>query len=92
MLLSLDEPAHALDALAEQRMLDAYRAAAREIAVEIGGVMVFVTHRLSTVRLADLIVVLDGGRVCEAGTHDDLLALGGRYAELFSMQSRAYVD
>ncbi len=49
-----------------------------------------VSHRFSTVRMADLIVVLDGGRVAEIGTHTQLLGAGGRYAELFSMQARAY--
>ena len=49
-----------------------------------------VSHRFSTVRMADLIVVLDDGRVVELGTHADLLAAGGRYAELFELQAGAY--
>ncbi|WUW37826.1 ABC transporter ATP-binding protein/permease [Micromonospora rifamycinica] len=92
MLLSLDEPGHSLDALAEQQVCDAYQATAREVAARVGGVTLFVTHRMSTVRLADLIVVLDGGRVVERGTHDELVAAGGRYAELFHLQSRAYTE
>lgn len=91
-LLILDEPAAALDALAEQRLVDAYQATAAEVAATVGGVTVFVTHRMSTVRLADRIVVLDSGRVVEHGTHAELLAADGRYAQLWALQSRAYAD
>ena len=49
-----------------------------------------VSHRFSTVRMADLIIYLDEGRAVEAGGHDDLLAVGGRYAELFGLQADAY--
>ncbi|MCC2334907.1 ABC transporter ATP-binding protein [Cellulomonas wangsupingiae] len=90
LLLVLDEPASALDAMAEQRLVDAYREVAAEVAATVGGVTLFVTHRMSTVRLADLVVVLDHGRVVEQGTHDGLVAAGGRYADLWAMQSRAY--
>ncbi|MEV6930135.1 ABC transporter ATP-binding protein [Dactylosporangium sp. NPDC051485] len=92
LLLALDEPASALDAMAEQRLVDAYQAMAKEVAVMVGGVTLFVTHRLSTVRLADLVVVLDGGRIVEQGTHDELVALDGRYAQLYASQARAYAD
>ncbi|MBT0993730.1 ABC transporter ATP-binding protein/permease [Cellulomonas sp. DKR-3] len=91
-LLILDEPAAALDALAEQRLVDAYQATAAEVATTVGGVTVFVTHRMSTVRLADRIVVLDAGRVVEHGTHAELLAAGGRYAQLWALQFRAYTE
>ena len=67
LLLTLDEPAAALDALAEQRLVDAYQSTAAEVAATVGGVTIFVTHRMSTVRLADRIVVLDGGEVVEQG-------------------------
>lgn len=90
LLLVLDEPGAALDAEAEQRLVDAYQGTAREVAARAGGVTIFVTHRLSTVRLADHVVVLCEGRVVEQGTHDELVARGGRYAELWSMQARAY--
>lgn len=89
-LLVLDEPGHSLDALAEQQMCDAFSRIARDIAVQVAGVTIFVSHRLSTVRLADLIVVMDQGRIIEQGTHADLMARQGTYAELFSMQARAY--
>jgi len=92
LLLVLDEPAAALDALAEQRLVDAYQSSAAEIAARVGGVTLFVTHRLSTVRLADRIVVLDAGRVVEHGTHAELVAAGGRYADLWALQARAYAE
>ncbi len=90
LLLVLDEPGSALDALAEQRLVDAYQETAKEVAATVGGVTVFVTHRLSTVQLADRIVVLDEGRVVEHGSHAELLASGGRYAQLWELQARAY--
>ena len=89
-LLVLDEAASALDALAEQRLVDAYQTTAAQVATTVGGVTVFVTHRLSTVRLADRIVVLDAGRVVEHGTHAELVAAAGPYARLWALQSRAY--
>jgi len=49
-----------------------------------------VSHRFSTVRMADLIVVLDGARVVETGTHEALMARGGQYADLYTIQARAY--
>jgi ATP-binding cassette, subfamily B, bacterial len=55
-----------------------------------GRVTVLVSHRFSTVRMADLIVVLDGARLIEVGTHADLMALGGRYAELYGIQATAF--
>jgi ATP-binding cassette, subfamily B, bacterial len=90
LLLLLDEPTAAIDPVAEQEVLTATMAAARHVARRSGAVSLVVTHRLSTVRAADLIVVLAEGRVVEVGTHDALLARGGTYETLFSLQANAY--
>ena len=90
LLLLLDEPTAALDPEAEHTLFERFAAASRLAAEETGGVTVLVSHRFSTVRMADLIVVLIDGRVAEAGSHEELVALDGRYAELFEMQARAY--
>ncbi|MGC4806722.1 ABC transporter ATP-binding protein [Micromonospora sp. DT233] len=90
LLVVLDEPAAALDAEAEHALFERYRQQAARVAARTGAVSVFVSHRFSTVQLADLIVVLADGRVAELGTHADLLAAGGRYAEMFELQAGAY--
>jgi ATP-binding cassette subfamily B protein len=90
MLLLLDEPTAALDPEAEHALFEEFAAMSRESARETGGITVLVSHRFSTVRMADLIVVLENGRITELGSHERLLANGGRYAELFEMQARAY--
>ena len=64
--------------------------AARDAAATSGRITILVSHRFSTVRMADLIVVLDGARVVEVGTHDELMARGGQYAELYGIQAAAY--
>jgi ATP-binding cassette, subfamily B, bacterial len=71
-------------------LLERYTEAAREVAATTGAATVLVSHRFSTVRSADLIVVLDDGRVVEQGTHDDLVAAGGVYADLYGIQARGY--
>lgn len=90
LLLALDEPASALDATAEHAIFERYAASAATAAQTSGGITVFVSHRFSTVRMADLIVVLADGRITEAGDHDRLMANGGTYAELFRIQARVY--
>ena len=90
LLLLLDEPTAALDAETEHRLFERYAERARRVAGEAGTITVLVSHRFSTVRAADLIVVVANGRVAEVGSHDELMTLGGTYAELFSMQARAY--
>jgi ATP-binding cassette subfamily B protein len=90
LLLILDEPTSALDAHAEHELFERYAESARAVAQATGGIAVFVSHRFSTVRMADLIVVVDDGRIAERGTHEELVANGGIYAELFSLQAAAY--
>jgi ATP-binding cassette subfamily B protein len=91
LLLVLDEPTAALDAETEHALFERYAAAAhRDAATEDGRITLLVSHRFSTVRMADLIVVLDGARLVEAGTHEDLMARGGPYAELYGIQAAAY--
>jgi ATP-binding cassette subfamily B protein len=89
LLLALDEPTAALDAETEHALFERYAVAARS-ADEQGRITVLVSHRFSTVRMADLIVVLDGARLVEVGSHDELLARKGQYAELYGIQAAAY--
>jgi ATP-binding cassette subfamily B protein len=88
LLLVLDEPTAALDAETEHALFEKYAAAVRGSGG--GRVTILVSHRFSTVRMADLIVVLDGARLVEHGTHDELMARGGQYAELYGIQAAAY--
>ncbi|HEX2046778.1 MAG TPA: ABC transporter ATP-binding protein [Acidimicrobiales bacterium] len=90
LLLILDEPTSGLDATAEHALFEHYASAAAEAAARRGAITLLISHRFSTVRLADLIVVVDGGRIVGAGTHDELMAVGGLYAELYEIQARAY--
>ena len=89
LLLVLDEPTAALDAETEHALFERYAAAARERRSD-GRITILVSHRFSTVRMADLIVVLDGARLIEVGTHAELMAKGGQYAALFGIQAAAY--
>ncbi len=89
LLLVLDEPTAALDADTEHALFERYAAAVRGTGNN-GRITVLVSHRFSTVRMADLIVVLDGARLVEVGTHDALMAKRGQYAELYSIQAAAY--
>ncbi|MFF0339015.1 ABC transporter ATP-binding protein [Kribbella sp. NPDC004875] len=88
LLLVLDEPTAALDAETEHALFERYAAAAKQSAD--GRITILVSHRFSTVRMADLIVVLDGARVVETGTHDELMAHSGHYADLYRIQADAY--
>jgi ATP-binding cassette, subfamily B, bacterial len=89
LLLVLDEPTAALDAETEHALFERYSAAARNGA-EDGRITILVSHRFSTVRMADQIIVLDAARVAEAGTHEELMAKRGQYAELYGIQAAAY--
>ncbi len=88
LLLVLDEPTAALDAQTEHELFGRYATASR--AGSAGGVTVLVSHRFSTVRMADLIVVLDGSRLAQVGTHAELMAAGGPYAQLYGAQAASY--
>ena len=91
LLLVLDEPTAALDAETEHVLYERYAERARALAASQGTITVLVSHRFSTVRMADLIVVVGDGHIIEMGSHDDLVRReGGTYAELYKMQARAY--
>lgn len=83
-ILILDEPSAALDAKAEYELFSRLQQLAH------GRTAIFISHRFSTVRRADRILVFEEGRLIEQGTHDELLAVGGRYAELFNLQASSY--
>jgi ATP-binding cassette, subfamily B, bacterial len=90
LLLILDEPTSALDAEAEHSLFERYAANAQRVGRETGAITILVSHRFSTVRMADLILVMDDGRLAEAGDHAQLMARNGVYAELYSLQAAAY--
>ncbi len=83
-ILVLDEPTSAMDAEAETKLFDQFRTATEN------QMAILISHRFSTVRRADKIIVLSGGRLIEQGTHEELLEQGGRYARLFEMQAAGY--
>jgi ATP-binding cassette, subfamily B, bacterial len=83
-VLVLDEPTAAMDARAEAEIFEHFRTLAR------GRITILISHRFSTVRMADQIVVLDRGQIIERGSHAELMALGGHYAQLFALQARGY--
>jgi ATP-binding cassette subfamily B protein len=92
LLLILDEPTAALDAETEHALFERYAGALRgtRAGAASGQITILVSHRFSTVRMADLIVVLDASRVAEVGTHEELLARKGPYAQLYAIQAAAY--
>ena len=90
LLLVLDEPTAALDPGREHALFERYARASQLAARETGGITVLVSHRFSTVQMADTIVVIDDGRVIEHGPHVDLLGANGLYAELFRIQAKGY--
>ena len=83
-LLILDEPTAALDARAEYEVFQRFAELTK------GRTAVLISHRFSTVRMADRILVLERGEMLEIGSHEELLAKGGKYAELFLLQARGY--
>jgi ATP-binding cassette subfamily B protein len=88
LLLILDEPTAALDAETEHDLFERYAESARNH--PDGRITVLVSHRFSTVRMADLILVLDGSQLAEYGTHEELMARDGQYAALYRIQADAY--
>jgi ATP-binding cassette subfamily B protein len=92
LLLILDEPTAALDAETEHALFERYAAAAHGSDAKRNGgrITILVSHRFSTVRMADLILVLDGARLVEVGTHEELMARKGHYSELYGIQAAAY--
>jgi ABC-type multidrug transport system fused ATPase/permease subunit len=90
LLLILDEPSASLDADAEYALFSRYASEARGLVADRNAIVLLVSHRFSTVQMADTIVVLDDGRIVETGAHADLLAARGLYAELYELQARSY--
>jgi ATP-binding cassette subfamily B protein len=89
LLLVLDEPTAAVDAETEHALFERYAEAARGKTSD-GRITILVSHRFSTVRMASLIVVLDGAKLVESGSHDQLMAKGGQYSQLYGIQAAAY--
>ncbi|HMK92340.1 MAG TPA: ABC transporter ATP-binding protein, partial [Thermoleophilia bacterium] len=85
-ILVFDEPTSALDPLAEWNVFERIRERAE------GRAVILISHRFSTVRMADSIHIMDRGRIVESGTHDELMALDGRYARMYEVQARAYQE
>jgi ATP-binding cassette subfamily B protein len=83
-ILVLDEPTAAMDARAEAQIFEQFRALAKERMV------ILISHRFSTVRMADQILVIQGGEILERGSHEELMAANGHYAQLFMLQARGY--
>ena len=90
LLLILDEPTASLDPDTEHALYERYAGAARRVAESNGAITVLVSHRFSTVRMADLILVVNDGRIVESGSHAELMQQNGLYAELYNLQARAY--
>ena len=81
----MDEPSSALDPVAEYELNQSILKYAE------GKTVIFISHRLSTTRMADRIYMFDSGRLAEVGSHDELMAMGGKYAEMFELQAEKYV-
>jgi ATP-binding cassette subfamily B protein len=91
LLVVLDEPTASLDPPTEAALFSRYREAARRLGQANGTITVLVTHRFSSAHMADRIIVMDRGRVAEAGDHAELIRRKGTYAELFTLQAQGYL-
>ena len=89
VLRILDEPAASLDPASEHEVFARYQSITSQAP---GSITIFVSHRFATVRAADLIVVLDHGRVLDQGTHAQLMARGGLYTDLYALHARGYAS
>ena len=83
-ILVLDEPTAAMDAAAEATVFEHFRT------LTGGKIAILISHRFSTVRMADQIVVIQEGRIVERGSHEELMRVNGHYAHLFSLQAKGY--
>ena len=90
LLLILDEPTASLDAYTEHAVFERYARASEDVGRANGAIIVLISHRFSTVRMADVVVVLEDGRIVQSGTHAELEREQGAYRELYELQSRAY--
>ena len=90
LLLILGEPTASQDAYTEHALIKRYARVSEHAGGEIGAITVLISHRLSTVQMADTVVVLEAGRVVQTGTHDELEHRSGPDRELYDLQSRAY--
>jgi ATP-binding cassette subfamily B protein len=90
LVLLLDEPTASLDAPSEHAVFTHYMTRARTLATQTGAVTIVVSHRFSTVADADLILVMDSGRLTEYGSHAELLERGGQYATLYGISAASY--
>ena len=80
----MDEPSSALDPIAEYELNQSILEYARDKTV------IFISHRLSTTKMADRIYMFDSGRLIEVGTHEELMSMGGKYREMFELQAEKY--
>ena len=85
-ILMLDEPTAALDPISEAELYEKYSE------ITAGRSSVYISHRLASTRFCDRIILIGDARILEEGTHEELLAKGGKYAELFTVQSQYYTD
>ncbi|RIV40342.1 ABC transporter ATP-binding protein [Micromonospora radicis] len=90
LLLVLDEPTSALDPEAEHGLFERYAEQSRRVAATTGAITLLVSHRFSTVRMADQIIVVRDGQIAEMGSHAELVRADGQYAELYALQARVY--